>query len=573
MINKYKFLVTIVTILLIIMSIANSVFATTITQVIDTSRKGSITLTAYEFINGDENNRQLLPGAEFTIYKVTDSIKTVAAAETYIANNPSSKVSTNSTGTNGVVSFGNLDLGRYFVVETNAPRNVFTRVESFLTDVPSVNASGTEWNYDIQVSPKNVTVYADATLTKTNEKNEVMQNVVFKLQKQVNGSWRDYDIPMNLITNSEGKFVIHNLEVGKYRLMEIASNVGYIVDSTDTQEFEVKLGEIEFYPTMSNETVKVNKYVKLDDGSYGKHIGAYTKDTVSWKIETTVPSIIAKMATYEIIDDLSDGLAYVNNSVQVYGIKNSNRTLLVNNFYSVDINGRNMKINFDNSRISNYDKIEVLYNTTIDANTINYGLANTNTAKVRYTDVIQNNGTEASTYTTIVDSDATAEVHTGEVLIYKTDGTTKLPDAKFKIATTKEAAEAGHFVTDANGNDIEMTSDENGYVVFRGLKYGGNDDTAATANTYYWIVETQSPSYLNERGETKYYHLLDEPVRVAVNANSGTYTNGTTVEVVNRKGFLLPKTGAVSMVLLTTAGIATVVTSIIIGKKKKNNEE
>ena len=573
MMNKYKFLVTIVTIILIIMSIASSVFATTTTQVIDTSRKGSISLTAYEFVNGDETNKKVLPGAEFTIYKVPNNIRTVTDAETYIANNTSSRVAANSTATNGIVSFGNLDLGRYFVVETNAPRNVYTRVESFLTDVPSVNANGTEWNYDIQVSPKNVTVYADATLTKTNEKNQVMQGVVFKLQKQVDGNWRDYDIPMNLVTNNEGQFVIHNLEVGKYRLMEIASNVGYIVDSSNPQEFEVKLGETEFYPQMSNEDVKVNKYVLLSDGSYGKHVGAYTTDTVGWKVETTVPSIIAKMATYEIIDELSDGLAYVNNSVQVYGIKNSNRTLLVNNFYSVDINGRNMKINFDNNHIANYDKIEVIYNTTIDANTINYGTENTNKAKVRYTDLINNNGSEGNTYTTIPDSNATAEVHTGEVLIYKTDGTTKLPNAKFKIAESKEAAEAGHYVTDASGADIEVMSDENGYVVFRGLKYGGDDDTAATGNTYYWIVETQSPSYLNERGETKYYHLLDEPVRVSVNANSGTYVRGTTTEVVNRKGFLLPKTGAIGMVVFTALGIATVTTSVILGKKKKADEK
>ena len=346
--------------MMILSSISNSVFAVT-KKVIDNTLKGSVSLTAYEFPNGNEANKRVLKGAEFTIYKITTEQNTVLEAESYIANNNVTS-RTGETDSNGYISFTNLDLGRYFVVETNAPKNVLTRVESFIVDVPSTNANGTEWNYDIVVSPKNVTVYADVELTKTNNEGN-MQGVTFKLQKLVNNTWTDYELDTSLVTNSNGKIEIHNLEVGRYRLVEIESLTGYIVDSNNTQNFEVTLNNTDITLNMNNEKVDINKYVVLSDGTDGKHLGANLKDTVSWKITSTVPSIIAKMNTYRITDTLSTGLDVVESSIQVYGIKNSTRTKFTGNFTPA-VNGQVMTITFNNEYLANFDSLEILYNTT-----------------------------------------------------------------------------------------------------------------------------------------------------------------------------------------------------------------
>ena len=80
---RSKSLIIIFMIFAIIISIASAVFATT-TKLVDDSLKGSLTLTAYEFINGDKNNKKELEGAEFTICQITTDIEDVTSAEQYV---------------------------------------------------------------------------------------------------------------------------------------------------------------------------------------------------------------------------------------------------------------------------------------------------------------------------------------------------------------------------------------------------------------------------------------------------------------------------------------------------------
>lgn len=490
---KNKSLIIVCIILSIILNFVSSVFAT-VNTVIDLTRKGSLTLTAYEFINGNENNKKELEGAEFTIYLVASDIDDVSQAESYIANNELTKYTKTSNST-GKVTFSDLELGRYFVVQTNAPKNVLNKVESFLVDIPSTNETGDAWNYDLVVYPKNVTVYGNVELNKKNKNNETMSGVKFKLQKYVDGIWQDYELESEIVTNSEGKIEIHNLEAGKFRLVEIESREGYIVDSSNTQEFDVSLNNTNINLNMINENVKVNKYVLLSNGEYGKHLGVDSKDTVNWKIVSSVPSIISKMKTYTITDVLNTGLDILEDSIKINGVEDEHITLLNNlDDYTIEIENQTMTIIFNPQSLDGYDSIKIEYQTTIN-NDVEYGQAITNQASVTYTNNIGLDLTEKNTYTTIPSEDSTAEVHTGKLLIYKTDGTNALKGATFKIATSKENAEDGIYVQDSEGNDITATSDENGYVIFQGLKYGEDGANAESASSEYWIVEVQAPSY------------------------------------------------------------------------------
>ncbi len=160
----------------------------------------------------------------------------------------------------------------------------------------------------------------------------------------------------------------------------------------------------------------------------------------------------------------------------------------------------------------------------------------------------------------------------GAVLIYKTDSHgTALSGAQFKIATSKENAKNGIFVKDKSGNDIISTSDQNGYVIFSGLKYGQNNQGSHDASSSYWIVEVQSPSYV-ENGETKYYNLLSKPVEVKVDSTSQIYSEDDTTIVVNEKPFTLPFTGGtlVAVLLPTILGILIIIGSYIAIRKNKS---
>lgn len=557
-------------ILAIIISIASSVFAVTST-IIDNSKKGSITLTAYEFINGDETNKKVLSGAEFTIYKVSDSVQNIESAESYINSNKETIFNqTLETNTNGVLTFSGLEVGRYFVKETNAPKNVLTKVESFLVDIPSVNNSGTAWEYDIEVSPKNVTVYGNATLSKTNTNGEAIEGAEFKLQKKTDNKWTDYELTSDLTTDSAGKIQIQNLEAGEYRLVETNAPNGYIADGLNAKEFTISLNKTEISLNMTNEKPEINKYVLSDDENDVKALGVDSKDIVKWKITSTVPSIISKMKTFEIKDNLSSALDIVEDTIKVYGIKGTEKTLLQDSTdYDLNQESQLVTISFNNQKLASFSNIEIEYQTKINKN-VEYGKSITNEASMVYTNIIKADGTEGGKYTKEPDQNSTAEVHTGKLLVLKTDGTNALQGAKFKIATSEENAKSGIFVKNENGEDIVATSDENGYVLFYGLKYGQDGVLANSASSYYWLVEVQAPSYV-ENNQTKYYNLLQSPFKVEVNSSSGEKSENTAI-VVNNKGFVLPKTGAIGMGVCTLVGVFLAIVAIIMGKKKDEEE-
>ena len=104
-----------VIVFLMVIVVTNTVFAVT-SNVIDYNLKGSVSLTVYEFVNGNESNKRVLKGAKFAIYKVSEEEQTLTQAESYITGKTALDEETSDT--NGNITFSNLDLGRYFVVQT-----------------------------------------------------------------------------------------------------------------------------------------------------------------------------------------------------------------------------------------------------------------------------------------------------------------------------------------------------------------------------------------------------------------------------------------------------------------------
>ena len=161
-------------------------FAADQAPTIDMDKKGSVTIEKY----AGTDTTTPLPGVEFTIYKVADlvqsaepsvelkmepavdGIEAIDESTTYadiqdavdaaVADGSLSPAkdpvttALNADGTKATAVFGELDLGVYLVVETDAPASVEEKSANFLVSVPMTDAEGSGWIYDVTAQPKNV---------------------------------------------------------------------------------------------------------------------------------------------------------------------------------------------------------------------------------------------------------------------------------------------------------------------------------------------------------------------------------------------------------------------------------
>ena len=209
---------------------------------------GSLTITKLENGRTDEDGNKLpLAGVKFKIYKVDDDESILQIPDKYLQEDYDSSSDENYytteavTGVDGKVNFPNLKLGRYLVIEAEAPINVVEKTANFLVDIPTTNPEGNGLIYDVEVTPKNDTVYGGITLTKLNEKNEPMAGVNFILQKKNGEDWEDYELEKTLVTNESGTITLEGLPAGDYRFIETKTLEGYILDNNATYNFSVSI--------------------------------------------------------------------------------------------------------------------------------------------------------------------------------------------------------------------------------------------------------------------------------------------------------------------------------------------
>lgn len=214
------------------------------TSVIDTTKKGSITIYKYNIadknVHGETGTGEIqtppagatpLRGAEFTIYQVknADWLQTYygggaltegekapevndyfnkdekGEVKSYEASNlvdSITKKESQTTNDEGFAQFKNLDLGLYLVIETKKPQSVVTAVTPFLVSVPmtrvqtgdqAMSGQLQEWLYDIVVYPKNSTVKGTIYLEKKGvigndkEHSTALPGVKFQLERLKDG--------------------------------------------------------------------------------------------------------------------------------------------------------------------------------------------------------------------------------------------------------------------------------------------------------------------------------------------------------------------------------------------------
>ncbi len=596
-------------------------------------QKGSLTIICHEQKNGDTENSTPLEGVGYNIYKVDESVETTDEAVTWLkipGNSGNRK--TGKTNSEGKIIFSDLELGKYFVeVNPTTPAGV-EKFEHFLVEIPMSNVTGDGLNYDVTVEPKIQSVYGNLELSKVDMDNKPISEVDFNVQYLYkyavtpatggitagavdSGEWMDCD-NVTLTTNEEGKITLNNLPRKingidvVYRLVETSAPNGYIMDNYTLSRFCFYVdengqvvtnynepitglddGDIDKLPeygkkyvknvtqqenltsvTYANEKVTLTKKVKdrnsnwVDSASWGKD------DKIDFEIKVSIPDMfdidsgshpaidLNYLLKFNLKDTLPEGLILDEESLSITGNDGNN-----GGHHTISDDKKNIDVVL-NCLCS---EITISYTAHLDMkNAVIGGLGNINTVTLEYPNNIPQeiiNDVISPETGKLTD---TAEVHTGALKIEKVDKKNvelKLAGAKFKIATSKENAKAGIFVQDNNSNDIEVITDVNGIADIKGLAYEDNGDDST-----YWLVETQAPTYtttVNGEEVTKSYNLLLNPLEVKV----GKTTYDTAVQVKNSKGFTLPETGGIGIILFVIVGISIMTIAVI--KSKKENKE
>ena len=542
-------------------------------------------------------------------------------------------------GKKGVAKFENLEVGLYVVMETTKPVSVTAAVAPFLISIPMTRiaddkgkTANTEWQYDVVVYPKNSTKKGSVTIVKkgavgdsSDSNAAALENVGFKLQwyNDTTGAWED---KTTITTGQDGKFTVNDLNKGKYRFIETSNaDSKYILDLNETYEFEIDQDGYLKLPESTDTTTNTKDYVinketatitiynykpdldkqvkKRTNDSWVEGTDYNVGDTVSYKISVTVPSNITKLAQFDV-EDTPEHLIDDADSIVV---KCGEETLTKDTHYTVvpgtkdeATGSKGFTIKFKTAEMAAYagKTLTITYNAKLSDKAVTTIDGNTNTAKLIYTNKINENGQP--------DEDSKEEIH-DETIVYtfeidivkisdqlgKDGEPEKLQGVKFKLYKVATdggvtGSEIGLKGEDANLKleliKDELVTDKNGKVSVSGLSNG----------TYY-LVETET-----KEG----YNLLSEPVKVELNVQyeetwteSKKYENGiltkhdvtvnrknefgnvtnktlgaVTNTIINRKGFNLPTTGGFGTLLFSGIGVLLVVAGVgvLLSLKKKN---
>ena len=564
----------------------------------------------------------------------------------------------------GQVKFENLPIGLYLVEETAAPAQIVDHSANFLVSIPMTNEAGDDWIYDVIANPKNVAVYGGVTLKKfgkvagSNDEGTALADAKFILQqKKTSGeavTWKTVtDLTDNqvktgsvagniLTTDTAGTINIEGLTPGTYRFVEYSAPNGYIADGTTFYEFDINnsgnatakadasywvagTGEdAKGYIKVVNEKPELDKKVKTGvdktgKPTFGKAYDYKMGDTVTWEVETKVPSTIAGLATFKITDEMSETLDFTKEQQDKIQITTEpNAGLVKDTDYTVTVtNATNEKgpiwvLDFTQTGKTKLAEagtktITVIFDTTLNSKAVVGNDGNLNDAKLEYSNGVYVDGNEHPDPGTDTINNK-AVVYTFALDAVKQDGDTKAPlqGAEFTLYQYEgDANPVTEEILKKNGTEVckLISEDNDGKLVIKDNKtteYNGKQPKLSKGN--YYLVETKAP----KDGNSKYYNLLKDPVKVELKPDysittstkttkddkgnvtitrtvtTNTFTNAGTdnkgsfkVIIYNKKGFDLPTTGGFGTLLFSGIGALLVVGGIGVlmstKKKKKGN--
>lgn len=491
------------------------------TSTIDTGKKGSITIHKYlvegDVTTGSSNYGEKLtdePAYEaakdvgFSIYQVMtakelvayyngkDNTEPKASDYTPAADKKSVKTTDNKTyqrhgdekktNEKGEVTFNELEVGLYLVVETTKPAAVTEAVEPFLVSVPmtKVGESGkddpTQWLYDIHVYPKNSTQTGTICLKKQGlvggaeiSNPTDLNGVQFKLERLKEGKTVDENDAWEIVKNGNsdlyttgtvdsqngiqnGIIKVDGLHPGTYRFTEVgyadsAAGVDkkYILDTAASYTFKIeatpdgqkvtKLDDSNSDYEIKGTTITVTNYApdvdkqvvnRTDGKTYQEAADYAVGDKIPYRIAVTIPTNIAKLKTFyltdtpENLDDDKDSIKFYKNDACNNKITES----LVKETGGITstsaTNGTGFKIDFDLAKLKTYagKTIYITYEATLKKGADTTTAGNYNKVDLTYSNKIKSDNVLEDETADHNHIEDTAVVYTFQIDISKTDG-------------------------------------------------------------------------------------------------------------------------------------------------------
>lgn len=458
------------------------------TSTIDTGKKGSITIHKYlvdgEVNGGSSNYGEKLtkePEAEaakdvgFSIYQVMtakelvayyngkDNTEPKASDYTPAADKKSVKTTDNKTyqrhgdekktNEKGEVTFNELEVGLYLVVETTKPAAVTKAVDPFLVSVPmtKVGANGkadpTQWLYDIHVYPKNSTQTGTICLKKQGRVGGTeisdptdLNGVQFKLERLKDGKAvesavaADWEIvtsksnsngiyTTSTVDSENGIIKVDGLHPGTYRFTEVgyadsAADVDkkYILDTAASYTFKIEAGnngtqtvtpldkDNKDY-TIDGTTITVTNYApdvdkqvvnRTDGKTYQEAADYAVGDKIPYRIAVTIPTNIAKLKTFYLTDTPEN----LDDDTRIQFYSNSDCKALITKSLvketagitsTNNAKGKGFKIDFDPAKLEEYagKTIYITYEATLKKGADTTTAGNHNKVDLTYSNKIK----------------------------------------------------------------------------------------------------------------------------------------------------------------------------------------
>lgn len=595
---------------------------------INKDAKGSITVTKYATVNksdgtapaykngqatGTENDKLTdadtgytpLKGATFKLFKIADA----DAVETYynglstttyslsgfvynadgtatynstpIADTDTWEGTTTGTGDDaGKFTFTGLPVGIYVLKEITAPDQITTPLaETCLISIPMVNTAtssnngNAEWMYDVYVYPKNHESTGTLELTKKDQNDAVLKDVVFKLYKKEflsDGSlttedWEEVtststdgttETFLTLTTGADGKITLANLPANlygtQYKLVEVSAPNGFIVNqtplyfkvTTDNQiTWNLKVNDptdlnngntgvvddqtvqngANLSITLRNEQLSLTKHVQENGGDTWETDEQYRlDDEITYRLIAYVPRNVTEIA-YEIKDlpqiGITDSALSADYTVTYGDTKDSCTTALTSDKYTWEkidasgTNGQGFKLTLtDGTAAGSF--IQIIYKAHFNVKAVIAGDGNGNTATLTYSKFI--GSTDTTTYA-ITDE---ARVYTYQYQI------TKYKDSATAGNELADGETVSFQLLDKNKNLIDVINISNG--VYRvALSTETGLDTMTTGDQGKLLIQglENETYYLKETKTINNYNLLSKPFEIKLDVERQTAWN------------------------------------------------
>ncbi len=443
-----------------------------------------------------------------------------------------------ATGDNGKTSATSLEVGLYLVVETQVSDSVNTTTAPFLVSIPMIDASGTGWNYNVTVYPKN----------QTDEEMQPDKGV------KVSGSEEEYT---DYLTSADtGDTLAYSVGV---QLGEITSEATYYKKIVITD----KLSEGMSYDKTS---VTVTFYETEEDYLAGNNAeatwtaGDYFTFTTSGTYQTGITGTLTITSTAT-----TGGLAQINPNysgyymVITYNVKIEDASLLT---YGDEGNENDVTVTWSRTNDEDAEKSD-------EAKVAYYGI-----------DLTKVFGSDGGSFEDV------------KFILKDSDGN--------KISALYDSTAGVYYVckSGTSSSVTEFTPDENGVIKIEGLPAGTyyleetettsgfnllDDDITIVITGGVWVYAEKTEEVNGEQVGTGEYEWTEKtPASATIDGQTATWASDGTddpsghamvmLEVNNTKGFTLPVTGGMGTMLVVIIGAVIICLAVVVGNRSKKRK-